>query len=85
MLDQKLTDWDFEKISSFVYKQVGIKLPLIKKGMVEGRLKKRLRAINFSCFKSYTKFVLGQKGQSEVLYLIDAITTNKTNFFREIK
>lgn len=83
--DTKLTKSDFSKIANFVYQQVGIKLPLVKIGMVEGRLRKRLRVCNFDCFKQYTKFVLSAKGQEEVIYLIDVLTTNKTDFFREIQ
>lgn len=84
IFEQQLSDLDFDKIANFIYKQVGIKLPSVKKNMVEGRLRKRLRANNIDCFNEYTKFVLGEKGQSEVIYLIDVLTTNKTNFFREI-
>ncbi len=83
--DMKLSEFDFDKISNFVYQQVGIKLPKVKTSMVEGRLRRRLRAVNAKGFKDYTKFVLGPDGKAEVVYLIDAITTNKTNFFREIK
>lgn len=85
IFDSKLSDFDFERISTFVYQQVGIKLPVVKKGMVEGRLRRRLRASNIPSYRDYTKFVLGPKGEQETIYLIDAITTNKTNFFREIK
>lgn len=82
--DCKLSESDFTKIAAFVYELVGIKLPRVKSGMVEGRLRKRLKFYNFDCFKQYTRFVLSQKGQEEVIYLIDALTTNKTDFFREI-
>ncbi len=85
IFSEQLSEYDFEKIASFIYKQVGIKLPAIKKTMVEGRLRKRLRATNLKTFREYTKWVLGKSGNSEIIYLIDTITTNKTNFFREIK
>ncbi len=85
LFEENLSSFDFEKIANFIYKQVGIKLPSIKKSMVEGRLRKRLRATNIDCFNEYTKFILSKSGQSEVIYLIDSLTTNKTNFFREIK
>lgn len=85
IFSEQLSEYDFEKIANFIYKQVGIKLPAIKKTMVEGRLRKRLRATNLNTFREYTKLVLGKNGHSEIIYLIDTITTNKTNFFREIK
>jgi len=82
--DTKLSESDFTKIANFVYEQAGIKLPPVKRPMVEGRLRKRLKVCHFYCFKQYTQFVLSKKGQEEVVYMIDSLTTNKTDFFREI-
>ncbi len=52
--------------------------------MVEGRLRKRLRATGLPTLKQYCDFVFNQDGLgSEAIHLIDVITTNKTDFFRE--
>ena len=59
-------------------------MPLTKKIMLEGRLHKRLRATNHSDFTSYIKYLFSDHGiLNEVVHMIDVVTTNKTDFFRE--
>lgn len=82
--DARLTDRDFERFSKLVYEQCGIKLPLNKRSMLEARLRKRLRDLDFHTFEEYADLVF-TRGDSnkELVKLIDAVTTNKTDFFRE--
>jgi chemotaxis protein methyltransferase CheR len=52
--------------------------------MVETRLRRRLRLRNMACFSEYLEFVFSAAGaEEELVPMIDAITTNKTDFFRE--
>lgn len=82
--DAKLTDSDFERFSRLVYDHCGIKLPAHKRSMLEARLRKRLRAHNLGDFKEYAEMIFSQKDSTEELVkLIDVVTTNKTDFFRE--
>jgi chemotaxis protein methyltransferase CheR len=79
-----LSDSDFWKVSQFIYDECGIKLSYEKKIMVEARLMKRVRELHFDNFQKYLEFVFKTDlKRLEVVYLIDAITTNKTDFFRE--
>jgi len=79
-----LSDKVFNRFSSFIYEEVGIKLPPAKKTMLEARLNKRLKAHNIGSFEEYADFVFSPEGRSEELVnLIDVVTTNKTDFFRE--
>jgi chemotaxis protein methyltransferase CheR len=79
-----LTDKEFDSISLFIYEQCGIKMPPIKKTMLETRLRKRLRALKINKFSEYCDLVLNQKGfNDEIVHMIDVVTTNKTDFFRE--
>jgi chemotaxis protein methyltransferase CheR len=79
-----LNDKVFSRFSSFIYDEVGIKLPLAKKTMLEARLNKRLKAHDFRTFEEYADFVFSPEGRGEELVnLIDVVTTNKTDFFRE--
>ncbi len=80
---QRMTDAEFRRISQFVTGEYGIKLPDFKKTMVEGRLHKRLRATGISSFKEYIELVFSKEGHQELLEMVDAISTNKTDFFRE--
>jgi len=79
-----MSDKCFARISGFVQANFGIKLPEAKKTMVESRLQKRLRALGMGTFDEYGKFVFSPKGMSEeIVHMVDLITTNKTDFFRE--
>ena len=80
----QLSRRDFEKVALYVNGHAGIRLPPVKKAMVEGRLRRRVRALGFADFHSYCSFVFEENGlSSEGSFIIDAITTNKTDFFRE--
>ena len=82
--DARLTDKDFERFSRLVYSHCGIKLPPHKRSMLEARLRKRLRAHNLNTFEDYAEMVFSQEDSTEELVkLIDVVTTNKTDFFRE--
>jgi chemotaxis protein methyltransferase CheR len=81
---QIMTDEDFGKLSSFVYDELGIKMPYPKKIMLQSRLQKRLADLKIETFKEYIEFVFSKEGQvDEIIKMIDLITTNKTDFFRE--
>ncbi len=80
-----LSDKDFNKISEFVETNYGIRLPRTKKAMVQNRLYKRLISTKISSFDDYVKFVFSPQGKQEIALMIDEITTNKTDFFRENK
>jgi chemotaxis protein methyltransferase CheR len=79
-----LTNKEFEKLSDFVYSQCGIKMPPIKKTMLETRLRKRLRACGMGSFTEYIDYLFSSRGMNEeLIHMIDVVTTNKTDFFRE--
>jgi chemotaxis protein methyltransferase CheR len=79
-----LSDREFSIFSTFIYDLAGIKMPPAKKIMLEARLQKRLKALGIPTFKEYGDYVFSQEGRdSEMVHLIDVVTTNKTDFFRE--
>jgi chemotaxis protein methyltransferase CheR len=79
-----MTNTEFNKLSAFILNNYGIKLPIGKKTMLEGRLQKRLRVLNIPSFKKYVEYVFSADGQRmELIHMIDVVTTNKTDFFRE--
>lgn len=79
-----MTNIEFNKLSGFILHNYGIKLPITKKTMLEGRLQKRLRSLNINSFKEYCEYVFSTQGQQmELVHMIDVVTTNKTDFFRE--
>ncbi len=80
----KLSLPEFNRLSALVYEQCGIKLPPAKKILLESRLNKRLRALNMTSFSDYISYLTSTEGMSnELILMIDEVTTNKTDFFRE--
>jgi len=84
--DDRLSRRNFEALSRYIYDYSGIKMPESKITMLEGRLRRRLRATGIGSLDAYCEFLFKKDGMaSESTYLIDAVTTNKTDFFREPK
>ena len=76
----------FFKFSSFIQSELGIKMPPEKKVMLQSRLSKRLRRLGLKSFDEYYDLVFSQEGrENELQNMIDVVTTNKTDFFREPK
>ncbi|MBN1649636.1 MAG: chemotaxis protein CheR [Spirochaetales bacterium] len=76
----------FQKLSQFIEKNLGIKMPENKQVMLESRLQKRLKKLDYSSFEKYLEYLFSSEGMiNEYPRLIDAVTTNKTDFFREPK
>lgn len=83
-LPATLSDREFKNFSAFIYDSVGIKMPPAKKTMLEARLQKRLKANSIASFEEYSNYVFSNEGRaSELIHMIDVVTTNKTDFFRE--
>ncbi|WP_277656078.1 CheR family methyltransferase [Seleniivibrio woodruffii] len=85
---QKLTNAEFAQIQDYIQKNCGIRLPVTKKNMVEGRLRRRLKTLGMGSYSDYLSMVFEGEdhlAEREKLSLIDVITTNKTDFFREPK
>ncbi len=81
-----MSEKEFKRLSEFIHSEVGIKLPLSKKVMVEARLQKRLRTLGMNHYRAYLEFLFSPKGfEEELVHLIDVITTNTTEFFREAR
>ncbi len=75
---------DFRRLAKFIHDYSGIKMPATKQTMVEGRLRKRVGTVGAANFDEYCRFLFDQGGlDTEAIHLIDLVTTNKTEFFRE--
>jgi len=84
--DDRLSNRNFEALARYIYDYSGIKMPSSKMTMLEGRLRRRLRATGISSFNDYCDYLFKHDGiETESIYLIDAVTTNQTDFFREPK
>ena len=79
----ELSDSEFKRISTLVYAKSGINLHQGKKELVKARLGKRLRATGCPSFEAYFDLLRDEQGGLELVRMLDALTTNKTSFFRE--
>lgn len=80
----EISEKDFLRLRDFIEQESGIKMPFTKKVMLEARLRKRLRALGYRSFEEYCDYLFSPEGmEHEHVPMIDVITTNKTDFFRE--
>lgn len=79
-----MSDKVFRRLSELIHGLCGIRMPPAKKIMLEGRLGKRVRALRMESFEQYCEYLFSTEGaEREFIHMIDAVTTNKTDFFRE--
>lgn len=83
-LEDRLSERDFRRLGSLIENHCGIRIPPAKKVMVEGRLRRRARMLALPNLSEYCRHLFDDGNlPQEMTDLIDAITTNKTDFFRE--
>jgi chemotaxis protein methyltransferase CheR len=82
--DDHLSHRNYQRLATFIEGYSGIQMPPSKLTMIEGRLRKRLRATGMPDLKQYCEFLFEKNGlATEAIHLINVMTTNKTEFFRE--
>lgn len=83
---KKMSQKTFKKLKDYIEGNIGICIPQTKKIMVESRLLKRLRLLKINTYEEYVKYLFSKEGVSEEIpRFIECITTNKTDFFREVE
>ncbi|MDR2442954.1 MAG: protein-glutamate O-methyltransferase CheR [Deltaproteobacteria bacterium] len=78
-----LTDAEYQTIANFVHKKSGINLMDGKKELVRARLTKRIGQLEMKNFKTYFQYVMNDQSGDEMVFLLDALATNLTSFWRE--
>jgi chemotaxis protein methyltransferase CheR len=82
--DFVVTDRDFRQFAALVRRQTGIALNETKRPLVCARLRKRLRHYGYVRLKQYYDHLTERDPTGEELVrMVNALTTNKTDFFRE--
>jgi len=83
-LGPSLSSRDFARLGQFIHERLGIQMPPAKRVMLESRLRRRLRALGMTSFADYCDLILSAHADhEELVQLTSAVTTNKTDFFRE--
>jgi chemotaxis protein methyltransferase CheR len=82
-MDYAITDEEFDQLRGLIYRECGISLSDSKRSLLVSRLSKRLRLLGLDTFHAYYDRLRSEPGGEELTRLLDCITTNKTDFFRE--
>jgi chemotaxis protein methyltransferase CheR len=81
---QMITDGEFRQLRNIIHRHTGISLSDHKRALVCSRLSRRLRHYQFTRYSQYYDLLChGDPDGVELMEMINAITTNKTDFFRE--
>ena len=78
-----LGEREYQVIRKLVYERSRINLETDRKALVAGRVNKRLLQLRLTTYADYCQFLTGPGGEGELRALVDVISTNFTNFFRE--
>jgi chemotaxis protein methyltransferase CheR len=74
---------DFEFLRNFAAQHAGLHIATHKTSMVHRRVSRRVAALGYTSFAAYCDFLQSTESGRETEFLINALTTNKTDFFRE--
>jgi chemotaxis protein methyltransferase CheR len=80
----ELSPEKFKRFCRFITGELGIKMSEGKLPMLQSRLLRRLRSLELGSLEEYQDYLFNSpNGEEERVHFIDAVTTNKTDFFRE--
>lgn len=81
-----LTDSVWGQLSPLIETELGIKMPIEKKSLLQNRLLRRVKTLGLSNFEDYCNYLFSAEGwQKEKTPFFNEVTTNKTFFFREYR
>lgn len=82
MIIESISDEEFNLFRKMIYQEAGINLTDMKRALLQARITRRCRELSINSFRAYYDY-LRDNYESEKFHFINAITTNKTEFFRE--
>jgi len=81
---EELAPAGFARFAELITRELGIKMSLNKAQMLQSRLMRRVRALGLDSLDAYQQYLFHSAGRGdEMAHFFDAVTTNKTDFFRE--
>ncbi len=79
---EQLNQRQFSQFRDFIYKMSGIRINDNKLSLLSNRIRRRLKAGEFSDFDAYYRHLTSPQGDGELGCFLDVVTTNETFFFR---
>jgi chemotaxis protein methyltransferase CheR len=83
MVENTISDEDFEKFREFFYRKKGIQFDSTKRYFVDKRLLERMAVTDSKLFRNYFTILRFQASGEELQTLTNLMTVNETYFFRE--
>jgi chemotaxis protein methyltransferase CheR len=80
-----LKEEEYQRFCTLIYDESGISLGAQKHALLASRLSKRLRDLGLATFTEYYEMLTEDATREEFTRMLDLISTNKTDFFREPK
>jgi len=84
-MDHSITTDEFHRFRTLIYDESGITLSDQKRTLLASRLSKRIHELGLGTFSDYYERVTKDSTREEFTRMLDLISTNKTDFFREPK
>ena len=82
-MNMTLTQNEFHLIQCLLYEKAGISLSEQKQSLIVSRLSKRIRQLELPSFQAYYDLLVSGDDPEELTQMLDLMSTNKTDFFRE--
>jgi chemotaxis protein methyltransferase CheR len=79
----RLSAAGFARIADYINSELGIKMPESKITLIQSRLVRRVRDLGLESVEEYGEYFFTSASAEERTHFINAVTTNKTDFFRE--
>ena len=79
----QLSPKGFSRFAQYITDELGIKMPDAKISMIQSRLVRRVRELGLPSIEHYGEYLFASRNNEEREHFINAVTTNKTDFFRE--
>lgn len=79
----EMTETVFKLFQAVIQRTAGIFLAEHKRALLVRRLRPRLRALGLNSYLDYYRLVTRPQDPSELVLMLDLVTTNETRFFRE--
>ncbi|MEI9975600.1 MAG: CheR family methyltransferase [Ignavibacteriota bacterium] len=74
---------NFARLAEFIARELGIKMPATGTILIQTRLMHRVGSLGLESIDHYADYLFAPQNWAEREHFINAITTNKTDFFRE--
>ncbi len=72
----------FNTLRRIIYQRSGISIDKSKTALVKARIERRLQALRLENFEGYLHYLIRDPHGKEIEYLLNAVSTNLTNFYR---